>query len=68
MEKVLHHEVKTVVSYFEQYVANYQPKVIYCFVDRNTAHRLFQKNNGDIFNPGPGTVVDSSLVEVQGET
>jgi hypothetical protein len=29
--------------------------------------RLFEKNNGDIFNPGPGTVVDTGIVENDGK-
>lgn len=42
--------------------------MIYCFVDRNITHRLFFKENGnDPVNPGPGTVLDTALVESQGD-
>ena len=37
------------------------------FVDRNVSHRLFYKDNGDVLNPGPGTVLDVALVEEQGD-
>lgn len=49
------------------YQQGYEPKVLYVFVDRNVSHRLFYKNNGDVLNPGPGTVLDLALVEEQGD-
>ncbi len=40
---------------------------MYCLVDRNIQHRLFAKQNGDCLNPGPGTVIDTAVVENQGD-
>jgi len=31
-------------------------------------HRLFGKPNGEVMNPSPGTVLDTALVESQGDT
>ena len=47
----------------EEYNQGYKPRMVYCLVDRNTTHRLFYKGNGDVQNPGSGTVVDIGLVE-----
>lgn len=49
------------------YQQGYIPSLVYCFVDRNVSHRLFYKDNGHVLNPGPGTVVDTALVENQGD-
>lgn len=44
------------------------PKIIYCFVNKRITHRLFERDNGRGYvNPGPGTVLDSGLVEHQGD-
>jgi hypothetical protein len=51
-----------VVDRIRSYSQGYDPKVIFCFVDRNVSHRLFYKSNGDVLNPNSGTVLDSSLV------
>lgn len=32
-------------------------------VNKNVTTRLFEKINGDVINPGPGTVVDNVIVE-----
>jgi hypothetical protein len=64
---VQEYEVKFISDALENKQAGYKPKIIYCLVDRNIQHRLFSKPNGDCLNPGPGTVVDTSLVEFQGD-
>lgn len=66
-QKCLEVEVKEVIDRIRGFQQGYQPKIIYCFVDRKVSHRLFYKNNGDIQNPGPGTVLDVALVEQQGD-
>ena len=60
-------EVRLITETLENKVAGYKPKIIFCLVDRNIQHRLFSKPNGECLNPGPGTVVDTSLVELQGD-
>lgn len=60
-------EVRAITEAIETKQAGYKPKIIYCLVDRNIQHRLFSKPNGECLNPGPGTVVDTSLVENQGD-
>lgn len=56
-------EVKAISEVLENTTPGYKPRIIYCLVDRNIQHRLFYKPNGDCLNPGPGTVVDTALVE-----
>jgi aubergine-like protein len=60
-------EVRHIVDTLETKQAGYKPKIIYCLVDRNIQHRLFSKPNGECLNPGPGTIVDTALVEKQGD-
>ena len=49
---------------FSKYANQYNPKVLYTFVDKNISHRLFEKYNGNgMVNPGPGTLIDTALVE-----
>ena len=60
-------EVRMIVDLLENTVKGYKPKVLYCLVDRNIQHRLFVKEHSKILNPGNGTVVDTGLVEVQGD-
>lgn len=60
-------EVKVIKELLENSTAGYKPKIIYCLVDRNIQHRLFAKNQEDLVNPGSGTVVDTALVERQGD-
>ena len=60
-------EVKVISDLLENTTAGYKPKIVYCLVDRNIQHRIFYKQNGDVLNPGNGTVVDTALVENQGD-
>ena len=45
------------------------PKLLYCFIDKKISHRLFEKDNdgNGYINPCPGTVVDTGLVESEGD-
>ena len=60
-------EMKLIINMLETTVQTYKPKIIFCLVDRNSHLRLFDKQNQQIFNPCPGTVVDTGLVEQQGD-
>jgi hypothetical protein len=60
-------EVGVITNMLENTAPGYHPKIIYCLVDRNIQHRLFHKLQGDTVNPGPGTCVDTGVVESQGD-
>jgi hypothetical protein len=62
-EKCYRYEIPEVRRVIETFQQGYTPAIIYCFVDRNVSHRLFYKDNGHVLNPGPGTVLDTGLVE-----
>jgi hypothetical protein len=59
--------VKVITDLLENTSPGYKPKILYCLVDRNIQHRVFVKNNYDCLNPGSGTVIDTAVVEVQGD-
>lgn len=61
--KVQEIEVNIIRDLLENTSPGYKPKILYCLVDRNIQHRLFAKANQDFLNPGPGTVVDTAVVE-----
>ena len=61
--KVQEHEVKVITDMLETTSQTYKPKIIFCLVDRNIQHRLFDKQNQSCLNPGPGTIVDTGVVE-----
>jgi hypothetical protein len=66
VEKCLNAEIPAVLDAVRGMNSNYNPKILYTFVDRNISHRLFEKDNGNGYiNPGPGTVLDTALVEKQ---
>ena len=47
---------------------NYDPKILYMFINKRITTRLFEKNNGhQVINPGPGTIVDRQIVENDSE-
>lgn len=57
-----------IVKYLEGFSKGYHPRLLYCLVNRKISHRLFAKGQGnDVLNPGPGTVVDTALIELQGD-
>jgi len=43
------------------------PQIIYILVDKLSDHRLFMKSNDEVWNPNSGTVLDTALVENQGD-
>lgn len=63
MQKCMNYEVRNMIQAIERISPDYKPRVLYNLIDKMTNHRLFMKSNGDVWNPGPGTVLDSSLVE-----
>ncbi|TNV84199.1 hypothetical protein FGO68_gene5845 [Halteria grandinella] len=63
--KVCQYEVNVIRELLEQTTPAYKPRIIYCLVDRNIQHRLFDKTG--TLNPGPGTILDTALVENQGD-
>ena len=67
VEKCMSYEVKVIVETIQELIPNYQPRIMYALIDKLSGHRLFMKSNGDVSNPVAGTVVDSSLVENQGD-
>eukprot|EP00347_Sterkiella_histriomuscorum_P020908 403335999 len=60
-------EVNEIIAHLNQIQLNYKPQIIYTLIDKMTSHRLFLKSNQDVWNPGPGTVLDTALVENQGD-
>ena len=50
-------------SAIKEFDMNYNPKILYCLINKKVTTRLFEKLNGEVINPGPGTVADSGLVE-----
>jgi hypothetical protein len=40
---------------------------LYVFVTKNISTRLFEKVNGEVINPAPGTLVDTGIVESDGK-
>jgi len=62
--KLIDMEIIQVVQSICGYAQGYQPKIVYCLVNKRITHRLFEKDNGNGYiNPGPGTVLDTALVE-----
>ena len=62
--KALAGELEQMVESIKGYAQGYNPKIMYCFVDKRITHRLFEKANGNGYvNPAPGTCIDTGLVE-----
>ncbi len=67
-QKVQDIEVKVITELLENTTPGYKPKIIYCLIDKNNhQRRLFCKQNGEFLYPGRGTVVDTGLIENQGD-
>jgi len=60
---VIRNEEPAVTNAIKQIQANYNPKILYCLVDKKINTRLVEKTNDTYSNPAPGTVVDTGLVE-----
>ncbi|CDW90464.1 piwi-like protein 1 [Stylonychia lemnae] len=56
-----------IIELIQQQSINYSPMIIYALIDKLSDHRLFMTSNDQVWNPGPGTVVDTALVDNQGE-
>jgi len=50
----------------KSFAPNYNPKILYVLLNKKVSTRLFEKVNGVVINPAPGTVVDSAIVENDG--
>lgn len=48
------------------FAPNYNPQILYIFINTKVTTRLFEKVNGTHCNPGPGTLVDQVIVESDG--
>jgi hypothetical protein len=61
---VIRFEEPAVTDAIKSIQANYNPKILYCLVDKRINTRLVEKTNDASYsNPAPGTVVDTGLVE-----
>ena len=45
-------EVKVISDLLENTTPGYNPKIVYCLIDRHTQHRIFYKENDNVLNPG----------------
>lgn len=61
--KLLEMEIEFIITNINGFAQGYMPKIVYCLVNKRISHRLFEKDNGGYCNPGPGTVLDTALVE-----
>ena len=52
----------------KSFAEGYDPKLLFVFVDKKMSLRLFERTNGDVCNPGPGTIVDQGIVENDGQS
>ena len=51
----------------KDYAPNYDPKILFIFINKRITTRFFEKINGGVINPGPGTLVDTSVVSEDGD-
>ncbi len=65
--KVQELEVKVITNLLENTAPGYKPKILYCLIERNIRDRFFVKQDQDFLIPGKGTVIDTAVVEVQGD-
>ena len=49
------------------YAPNYDPKILYVFINKRITTRFFEKFGNGLINPGPGTLVDSTIVQQDGD-
>jgi len=62
-QKVLDKEIVEVQQAIQKTFPNYNPKLVYCLINKKVTTRLFEQQNGGHINPGPGTIVDQVIVE-----
>jgi hypothetical protein len=65
-EKCLKLEIGQIQEAVRSFAPNYDPKILYVFINTKVTTRLFEKVNGHHCNPGPGTLVDQVIVENDG--
>lgn len=51
----------------KEWSQNYNPKILYILLKKHCNIRFFEKSQNNYFNPAPGTVVDSVIVENDGQ-
>lgn len=56
-------ELQTAIKAF---APNYNPKILYVLLNKRVQTRLFERVNNEVINPGPGTCVDTAIVENDG--
>lgn len=64
-QKVKEIEIGNLVTAISQLMPNYNPKILYIFVDKNSGVRMleqYEQGGNLIVNPGPGTVVHQGIV------
>jgi hypothetical protein len=67
--KIIDKEIPFVINAIQGYAQGYNPKVLYVLTNKRISHRLFEKGNAsEYLNPGPGTVLDTALVENEGSS
>jgi len=66
--KIIEKEIPFVINAVQGYAQGYNPKVLYVLTNKRISHRLFEPGQyqGEYVNPGPGTVLDTALVESEG--
>lgn len=65
-QKVLDREIGQIQQAIRTFAPNYDPQILYVFINTKVTTRLFEKVNGHHCNPGPGTLVDQIIVESDG--
>ena len=65
-EKVLSKEIKQIQEAVRKFAPDYDPQILYVFINTKVTTRLFEKVNGNHVNPRPGTLVDQIIVESDG--
>lgn len=62
-EKVMKVELQEMKHAMLGFQNNYNPKILYVFVNKRVNTRLFEKDHDLVMNVAPGTVVDEGIVE-----
>mmetsp|Transcript_85449 Transcript_85449/g.117882 ORF Transcript_85449/g.117882 Transcript_85449/m.117882 type:complete len:103 (+) Transcript_85449:739-1047(+) len=66
IHKVMQYESSKIIAELGDYFNGYNPKIIFCMIDKMVDTRFFHEEDRAIKNPGSGTVIDKSLVKVNG--
>jgi len=61
---VITNEVPYIKESIKKFSEGYNPQLLYVLLDTKMSLRLFEKKDNDqVINPGPGTVVDQGVVQ-----